>query len=113
MGSVETVPRPAKKTPYLLYFTTARAKKGWRDVVAVRRNDAVKAWDFLAHTPTEVTLLSYPLRGDLARVTWQGHTYERWQLKFSATEGIRVWYFVDGANVFIEAVHTGHPHQTK
>jgi hypothetical protein len=113
MGTAEKVPRPQKKTPYQLYFATASAKKGWRDVAAVRRNDLAKAWDFLSHTPVQKTPLSYPLRGELSTVSWRGKLYDRWQLKLSPTDGIRLWYFVHGTNVYLEHVHTHHPNQTK
>jgi hypothetical protein len=31
----------------------------------------------------------------------------------SATDGSRIWYFVDGQSVFIERIFTAHPNETK
>jgi len=113
MANLEKVPRPHKKTPYTLYFATKSAQKGWRDVLAVRPADLQKTWDFLAHTPLDITPHSYPLKGELQAVSWKGVRYERWQLKPSLSAGIRIWYFIDGKKVLIEQVHTRHPNQTK
>jgi len=113
MANLEKVPRPHKKTLYTLYFATKSAQKGWRDVLAVRPADLQKTWDFLAHTPLDITPHSYQLKGELQAVSWKGVRYERWQLKPSLSAGIRIWYFIDGKKVLIEQVHTRHPNQTK
>jgi hypothetical protein len=109
----EIVTRPPRKDDFAIYFATRQAKKGWRDLIAVRRSDAVNAWDLLARSPLSPSSLSYPLSGSLAEVVYRGQTHQRWQLKPSATHGARIWYFVEKQNVYLEKVHTAHPNSTK
>lgn len=107
------VPRPNKKSEFKIYFVTRQAEKGWNDLLATRRNDLVDAWHFLSSNPFESTPLSYRLKGQLSKVSYQGVEYDRWQLKFSLKHGSRIWYWVDGDSVYIENVFTSHPNQTK
>lgn len=59
------VPRPAKKSEYVLKYATKQAEKGWRDLVATIRNPMSETWDFLTRTPLTTTTTNYPLKGAL------------------------------------------------
>lgn len=107
------VPRPARKTEFTILFATREAKVGWRDLLAVRRNALVDAWEFLTRNPLERTALNGPLRDDLATIVRDGETREVWQLKLNHRDGARIWFYVVGNVVYLEQVFTAHPNQTK
>ena len=113
MASQERVHRPTKKSEYTIVFATKQAQKGWQDLLATRRNNLVDTWHFLTETPLLETPLSYRLRDTLGSLTRDGVTHERWQRMLSATDGSRIWYFVEDKTVFLEQVHTAHPNETK
>ena len=113
MGIDEPVPRPLKKSEYKIYFESSKVRRVWVDLLAVRRSDLSQAWDYLTRNPLKVTPLSYPMRKDFGLLTAHGVSHQRWQLKLSATDGSRIWYFVDGQSVFIERIFTAHPNETK
>ncbi|WP_429462415.1 hypothetical protein [Microbacterium sp. ZKA21] len=71
------------------------------------------AWDFLTRTPTERTPANYPLKGVLQTIQRGSATHERWQHKPTQQGDARIWFYVDGREVFIEQVHTHHPNATK
>lgn len=97
----ELVPRPSKKVEYDIHFASAGAKKGWRDLVATMRN------------PTATTPTNYRLKGELGALRRGGRSYERWQHKPTLKGSARIWFYVDGRTVYLEAVHTSHPNETK
>ncbi|WP_368496977.1 hypothetical protein [Herbiconiux sp. A18JL235] len=107
------VERPTKKSEFEIRFGSAQAQRGWLDLRATHRNALVDCWDFLTRTPTEVTLTNYPLRGALAVVTRDGVEFQRWQHKPTRQGDARIWFYVSGAVVFLEQVHTHHPNATK
>lgn len=109
----ELVPRPTKKTEYEIRFATAQALKGWRDLSATIRNALADTWDFLTHTPLTTTPTNYPLRGDLATITRNNSTHQRWQHKPTIKGTARIWFYVDDRTVYLEQVHTSHPNETK
>jgi hypothetical protein len=109
----DPVPRPLKKSEYKIFFESNKLKKTWVDLLAVRRSDLSEAWDFLTRTPLTVTALSHPMRSDYELLVVNGITRQRWQLKLSATDGSRIWYFVEDQSVYIEKIFTAHPNQTK
>jgi hypothetical protein len=113
LGIDEPVPRPLKKSEYKIYFESNKIRKAWVDLLAVRRSDVSEAWDFLTRNPLKVTPLSHPMRADFRLLIANGVSHQRWQLKLSATDGSRIWYFVDGQSVFIEKIFTAHPNETK
>lgn len=82
MARNDRVTRPTKKGEYELRFATRQAEK------------------------------NYPLRGDLATVIDGGEECQRWQHKPTARGDARIWFFVRKKTVYLEAVHTHHPHQT-
>lgn len=109
------VPRPVKKSEYLIQHGTRDAAKGWQDMAATARNALVDAWEFLTRNPQQRCDRCYPLKDDLATTTLSGVTFERWQYK--VTDGGRIWFVVAKSDthagvVIIEAVHTGHPTAT-
>ena len=83
------------------------------DLRATQLTNLVDAWEFLTKSPLQRTSLSYPLKNVRAPIVRDGKDFERWQLKLSATDGSRIWYFVDGHSVFIERIFTAHPNETK
>jgi hypothetical protein len=109
----DPVPRPLKKSEYKIYFESSKIRKVWVDLLAVRRSDLSQAWDFLTKNPLTVTPLSHPMREKFALLVADGVSHQRWQLKLSATDGSRIWYFVDGQSVYIERIFTAHPNETK
>lgn len=113
MAPRERVTRPLKSTEYEIRAGSRSSEKAWRDLVATKRNLVVNAWDTLTREPLVETSLCYRLRGPLARVIRDGQEFERWQLKLSIGDGARIWYYVEGRTVVIEAVHTHHPNETK
>ena len=113
MGIDDPVPRPLKKSEYKIYFESSKVKKAWVDLLAVRRSDLSDAWEVLTRNPLTVTPLSQPMRGDFGLLVANGTSHQRWQLKLSATDGSRIWYFVEGKDVFIERIFTAHPNETK
>ena len=113
MTKSQRVHRPTKKYEYEIIFGSTSAAKGWSDLVAVRKNDLVDAWDFLTKSPTQESPLNTKLRGDLGTVNVNGEFHELWQHKLSATFGARIWFYVVGAFVVIHTVHTKHPNETK
>lgn len=113
MAKDNLVARPTKKSEYAIRFATAGAQKGWRDLVATIRNPMADTWDFLTRTPAERTPTNYPLRGELQWIRRGSARYERWQHKPTVQGDARIWFYVDGRDVFIEQVHTHHPNATK
>jgi hypothetical protein len=83
------------------------------DLRATQLTNLVRAWEFLTTSPLQRTPLSYPIRNNIAPILRNGKTFERWQLKLSATDGSRIWYYVEGKSVYIEHIFTAHPNQTK
>lgn len=113
MAKQSRVPRPLKKGEFAIVFATRSAEKGWRDLHATSRNTLANTWDFLTRNPTLITLENYRLRGELAQLSREGKTHDRWQHKPSATSGARIWFYVDGQTVHLEKVFTHHPNETK
>lgn len=113
MPKESVVPRPPKKSEYVLKFATKQAEKGWRDLVATIRNPMSETWDFLTRTPLTTTPANYPLEASLGSITRGGRTFQRWQHKPTVKGTARVWFYVDGNVVYLEQVHTAHPNETK
>jgi hypothetical protein len=108
------VSRPTKKSEYTICFASVSAQRGWRDLAATIRGPLADSWDFLTRTPIERTPTNYPLKGEeLGTITRGGKSYVRWQHKPTAQGDARIWFYVDGQEVFLEQVHTKHPNQTK
>lgn len=105
--------RPTKKSEFDIFFATASAQKGWRDLVATFRNPMAESWDFLTRSPLSRTATNYPLRGELSLITRDGKSHERWQHKPTAQGSARIWFYVEGNRVMLEQVHTSHPNETK
>ena len=113
----EPVARPSKKADYQITLDTREAVKGWTDLLATQRSSVVDAWDFLTADPTRRTAKNDQLRGDLALVTANGKTHQRWQHELSG--GARIWYYIEGKEVHIRIAalttptrpssHTTHP----
>ena len=118
MSKQSAVPRPLKRSEFVLVFATSQAQKGWVDCLATARNAAVDAWECLTTTPDLESQRLYRLKGDFATGTYQGVTYERFQ--YEITDGGRIWYFIDrtpsdrksAGRVLIERCSTGHPKET-
>lgn len=113
MARSERVHRPLRKSEYAIRFASTKAEKGWINLVAVRRNDMVDTWEYLTQTPLSESPRNSPLRGALGTVQHEGTAHARWQHKPSLRDGARIWFYVDGSDVFIEQVFTAHPNQTK
>ncbi|MBO1029785.1 hypothetical protein IPV09_00360 [Tessaracoccus sp. SD287] len=107
------VPRPAKRSEYVLKFASKQSERGWRDLVATIRNPMTETWDFLTRTPLTMTPINYPLEGSLGVIIRSGRTFQRWQHKPTQKGTARVWFYVDGSTVYLEQVHTAHPNETK
>lgn len=107
------VPRPAKRSEYVLKYASKQSEKGWRDLVATIRNPMSDTWDFLTRTPLTTTPTNYQLEGSLGSITRSGRTFQRWQHKPTLKGTARVWFYVDGSTVYLEQVHTSHPNETK
>lgn len=52
-------------------------------------------------------------KGELGNVQRGGRSYERWQHKPTLKGSARIWFYIDGCTVYLEAVHTSHPNETK
>lgn len=113
MAKETIVPRPAKKSEYVLKYATKQSEKGWRDLVATIRNPMSETWDFLTRTPRTTISTNYPLKGSLGVISRGGRTFQRWQHKPTLKGTARVWFYVDGSTVYLEQVHTAHPNETK
>lgn len=113
MAKEQTVPRPTRKSEYALKFASKQAERGWRDLLATVRNPLAEAWDFLTRTPLETTERNYPLKGELAPITRNGRTHQRWQHKPTLKGDARIWFYVQDQTVYLEQVHTSHPNETK
>lgn len=114
MARRDEVPRPTKRSEYTIRFASVGAQKGWRDLMATIRGPLADTWDFLTRTPTEQTPTNYPLKGEaLGKITRDGKNYVRWQHKPTAQGDARIWFYVDGKDVYLEQVHTQHPKETK
>jgi hypothetical protein len=107
------VPRPNKKTDFVLIFATKQAERGWRDLVATERNALADAWETLTKLPETQSELCSTLMGDLQHVIRDGESRTMWQLKLNKRSGSRIWYYVSGQTVHIERVFTSHPNATK
>lgn len=68
MAKETVVPRPAKRSEYVLKYATKQSEKGWRDLVATIRNPMSETWDFLTRTPLTTTPTNYPLEGSLSAI---------------------------------------------
>ena len=113
MARGKKVDRPTKRSEYDIQFASVSAQRGWTDLCATIRGPLADAWDFLTRTPLTVTPTNYPLRGELASVTRDGATYERWQHKPTLKGDARIWFYVLEQVVYLEKVHTHHPNATK
>jgi hypothetical protein len=113
MAKESKVERPTKKSEYDIRFASVQARKGWTDLAATIRNPLADAWDFLTRTPELVTPTNYRMKGDLALVTRNGSTHDRWQHKPTLKGDARLWFYVEGQVVYLEQVHTSHPNETK
>lgn len=113
MARARGVPRPTKRSEFDIFFASANAQRGWRDLAATHRNALADAWDFLTRTPLSVTPTNSPLKGELGTVVRAGVEHERWQHKPTQDSGARIWFYVEGHSVFLEQVHTAHPNETK
>lgn len=111
MTKAKGVPRPLRKSEYSIQFATNQSRKGWMDLVATQRSAVVEAWEYLARHPDQETPQNHRLRGGLAMVTHQGKSHERWQHELH--NGPRVWFYIDGRDVYLIDVHTHHPNETK
>lgn len=49
----------------------------------------------------------------MGKITRDGKNYVRWQHKPTAQGDARIWFYVDGKDVYLEQVHTQHPNETK
>lgn len=113
MAKKRVVPRPIKRSEYELHFASTHAQKGWTDLVATMRNAMADTWDFLTTTPMTRTPTNYPLRDQLGTIHREGRDFERWQHKPTLKGTARIWFYVDDRIVYLEQVHTSHPHQTR
>ena len=113
MAKGSKVERPTKKSEYEIRFASVQARKGWSDLAATIRNPLADAWDFLTRTPELETPTNYRLKGELALVTRNGATHDRWQHKPTLMGDARLWFYVEGKVVYLEQVHTSHPNETK
>lgn len=113
MARGDRVPRPARKDEYELKFATRQAQVGWQALRATVPNALVDAWEFLTASPLTVAPNNYPLRDALGTVTRAGVAHQRWQHKPTLRGDGRIWFFVVDTTVYIEAVHTRHPNETK
>jgi hypothetical protein len=113
LENANIVPRPTRKNEFKIYFESPKLSKSWMDLRATQLTNIVAAWEFLTRTPLQTTSLSYPLKNMRAPIVRAGKSFERWQLKLSATDGSRIWYYVEDQSVFIEKIFTAHPNQTK
>lgn len=113
MARDKGVVRPTKKHEYTLVFATSSAQRGWADMCATKRNPMVDSWDFLTRTPQAVTPTNYPLKGELGIVSRDGVAFQRWQHKPTLKGGARIWFYIHERTVYLEAVHTHHPNETK
>jgi len=62
MAKQTLVPRPAKKSEYVLKYATNQSEKGCRDLVATIRNPMSETWDFLTRTPLDENPEQLPAR---------------------------------------------------
>lgn len=83
------------------------------DLAATIRNPLADAWDFLTTTPQETTPSNYRLRGELGSLHRSGRVDARWQHKPTLRGDARIWFSVEDDVVYLEQVHTHHPHETK
>lgn len=113
MAKETVVPRPTKKSEYVIKYASTQSEKGWRDLVATMRNSMSETWDFLTRTPEATTLTNYRLEGELSTISRGGRTFQRWQHKPTVKGSARIWFYIDGSTVYLEQVHTAHPNETK
>ncbi|KAB1637239.1 hypothetical protein F8O03_13240 [Pseudoclavibacter terrae] len=63
--------------------------------------------------PDEERRVPHPIRGELGSLHRDGHVYARWQHKPTLRADARIWFSVEDDVVYLEQVHTHHPHETK
>ena len=105
------VQRPTKRAEYRIEFASRQAEKGWQDLLATTRSAVVDAWDFLTRTPQESSPRNHMMRGELATLSRDGRTHERWQHDLPG--GARIWFYLEDGTVHLVDVFTAHPNQTK
>lgn len=113
MSASDHVIRPLRKSDFVLRFESPKAARAWTDLLAVRRNAVVDAWEKLTSSPMTSTELCYRMTNELAVLVRNGRNHQRWQLKLNERDGARIWYFVIDQTVIIEKVHTSHPNESK
>ncbi|MBK0421566.1 hypothetical protein JD292_05720 [Leucobacter sp. CSA2] len=113
MGKEQQVNRPIRNSEYKTVAGSAAAQRGWRDLIATHRNLMVEAREFLTPAPHRKTPTNYPLRGELATVSRNGASHERWQHKPSQGNGARIWFYVEDQTACLEKACTNHPKQTE
>lgn len=107
------VPRPVKRSEYVLKHATKQSENSWRDLVA-RVGDAMsETWDFLTSTPLATTRTNFALEGSLGVVTRGGRTFQRWQHESTAKGAAQVWFYVDDGTVYLEQIRAALPDETK
>lgn len=115
MGKKGSLSRPTRTDEYQLLPLSNSVVKGWSDLQAHQKNKLAEAWDYLSRHPQEFhPERCYPLRGELAKVTRQGKTYDQWQYR-NLSRGARIWYFVAEKEraVYITEIFTAHPKATQ
>lgn len=125
------LPRPVRTEEWSVEAISHRVVDDWNKLAAVEPNALATAHDQLSTDPTAVSARQKRLKGSLAFGTFEGRTFERWQLEVTA--GGRIWYFVDDPTeggrlvkqvrkgrgpkrrrrVLVEAVSIGHPKETE
>lgn len=117
-GRGQEVPRPRRRSEYVIVFGTNEAKKSWADLNATARNALVEAWESLTAHPHEQSITCHPLKGELASVVRDGVRHDQWQLELPG--GARLWYYVvpskdrkSAGTVVLVRVATRHPNETK
>lgn len=124
------LPRPVRRDEWTIEAINSRVARDWEKLAAAEPNALASAYDHLSSEPTAVSSRQTQLKGSLAKSTYEGQAFDRWQYEVTASG--RIWYFVDDPTdakgkaptrkgkgprprrrVLIEAVHIGHPKKTE
>jgi len=121
--STDPVKRPTRPGSWVIVARSAKVEAAWEQFANQAAGECNRVYDQLETEPDrDDGDRQHPLTNDAGKGTFDGKTYQRWQI--DVTSGGRIWYFMDptpfgagqkrrSGRVIIDAVHFGHPKKTE
>lgn len=111
--------RPVRPGSWVIAARSEKVASEWREFMNQAAGECNRVYDQLETNPAyDDGDRQHPLEGESGRSTFQGKSYQRWQIDI--TSGGRMWYLMDPTTfgsgqkrragvVILDKVHFGHP----